>query len=58
MRRALVLSALSVTAASLMLRALHIESMDTAVSLQLAFAALLFLFAWAAHAIKARREER
>ena len=56
MRRALVLSALSVTAASLSLRALHIDNMDTAVSIQLAFAALLFLFAWAAHVIKGRKE--
>jgi tellurite resistance protein TehA-like permease len=56
MRRALVLSALSVTAASLMLRALHIESMDTAITAQLAFAAFLFLAAWFGHWIKSRKE--
>jgi hypothetical protein len=57
MRRSLVASALSVTIAALMVRGLKIESQDTAISAQLAFAALLFLFAWAAHAIKSRREE-
>ena len=55
MRRALVLSALSVTAAALMPRAFHIDG-DTAISAQLAFAALLFLFAWAAHVVKGRKE--
>jgi hypothetical protein len=58
MRRSLVASALSVVLAALMVRALKIESQDTAISAQLAFAALLFLFAWAMHVIKARKEER
>ena len=57
MRRALVASALSVVLAALMLRALHIESMDTAISAQLAFAALLFLAAWFGHWIKERRRD-
>jgi hypothetical protein len=39
-----------------MVRALKIESQDTAISAQLAFAALLFLFAWAMHVIKGRKE--
>ena len=56
MRRALVASALSVVLAALMVRALKIESQDTAISAQLAFAALLFLFAWAMHVIKGRKE--
>jgi len=56
MRRALVLSALSVTLAALLPRGLHIASIDTAISAQLAFAVLLFLFAWAAHVIKGRKE--
>ena len=57
MRRALVASALSVTLAALLVRALHIQTIDTAISGQLAFAALLFLGAWFAHAIKSRRED-
>lgn len=57
MRRALVASALSVVLAALMIRALKLTDIDTAISAQLAFAALLFLFAWAAHAVKSRREE-
>jgi hypothetical protein len=56
MRRILVASALFVTLSALMIRALHIESMDTAVSLQLALAAGLFGAAWFAHVIKERRE--
>jgi len=55
MRRALVLSALSVTAAALMARAAHLE-IDTAISAQLAFAAFLFLAAWFGHWIKSRKE--
>ena len=56
MRRALIASALSVTLAALIPRALKLDG-DIAVTAQLALAALLFLFAWAAHAIKSRREE-
>jgi len=56
MRRALVLSALSVTLAALLPRGLHIASIDTAISLQLAFAAFLFLMAWIGHWIKSRKE--
>ena len=56
MRRILVASALFVTLAALMIRALHIDSMDTAITLQLALAAALFAAAWFAHAIKSRRE--
>lgn len=58
MRRALIASALSVVLAALIIRALKIESIDTAISAQLAFAALLFATAWFAHWIKARKEER
>ena len=58
MRRALVASALSVVLAALMIRALKLTDIDTAITAQLAFAVLLFLFAWAAHVVKGRKEER
>lgn len=56
MRRILVASALFVACAAVLPRLAKISDMDTAISAQLAFAALLFLFAWAAHAIKGRKE--
>ena len=55
MRRALIASALSVTLAALLPRALKIDG-DIATTAQLALAALLFLLAWAAHSLKGRRE--
>lgn len=58
MRRILFASALAVIGAALSLRALKIADVDTAVTLQLALAAMLFLTAWIAHWIKARKEER
>jgi hypothetical protein len=57
MRRALVASALSVTLAALLVRAAKVTEIDTVITGQLAFAALLFLGAWFAHAIKSRRED-
>ena len=56
MRRILVASALFVTIAALSVRALHIDSMVPAITLQLALAAALFAAAWFAHVIKSRRE--
>ena len=58
MRRVLVASALFVACAAVLPRLAKISDMDTAISAQLAFAALLFATAWFAHWIKARKEER
>jgi dolichyl-phosphate-mannose--protein O-mannosyl transferase len=58
LRRALVLAALCVAAAAFLPRTLKISTIDTLISAQLAFAAMLFLCAWVAHWLKARKEDR
>jgi hypothetical protein len=57
MRRILVGSALFVALAAVLPRLAKISDIDTAISAQLAFAALLFATAWFAHWIKERRRD-
>jgi len=58
MRRALIFSSLSLAFAALSFRLMKLETVDEAIGVASVFAVALFLLAWAAHAIKGRKEER